>query len=525
MSACEIATYLSSILDPTVDRLAILSTSGASTDESSPQLLLPLGPVTYRKVKSIVDSIVSSSHRNKPNVTNLQSSLEMAKDILMEPRGDVVPPASWSAITGHIFLLTANLAGLPSWLLKDDRLQIHVVHPGSVPWKGQEDIKVNGWRFWTMPFLGGRNGASARRDEPLPSNDLRALVALARLGRSSGLLSDLVLEVKAGPGCTIEAVMGRSTFASLHAGEKRVALVKLKIGTIPMIASALSDRASDLTSPSSDDLLQELDIMLGQTSTRILTAKLRYKHSLLPADTHVSVRTEARLKGHTSLLEGKWSPSSPQRSGRSERQIEVHKHLVFHLATHHAPRDALTTLRDQFGDDGKQSVYPEYIKLVMEELRYQAHISERFELEGATASVNHPTPTKSAYSHFGEGLFDVENYKPQDWITIPEDASRPNTAINRQKSLTGRSRTQKETDEARKIWGDLRRNSRGRIGFESLGIVGGRKVIITSKGDEEKMRKLQEMALRNKRSVGADTLKSFAGPRSRGGGVAVAPWM
>lgn len=525
MNACEIATYLSSILDPAADRLAILCSSDADTEESKPQLFLPLAPVNSRKAKHIVDSIKTSSPRNKPDGTALQFSLEMARDILMEPHGDVVAHASWSATTGHIFLLTPNLTGLPSWLLKDDKIQFHAVHPGIVPWKGQDNVKVNGWRIWTMPFLNGSKSASAYKDEPLSSNDLRALVAHARRGRSPGVLSDLRLEVKAGPGCTIEAVMGRSTFSSLHAGERIIALVKLRIGMIPMIASAVSDVASEVTPPSSTDLLQELDIMLGETSTRILTAKLRYKHSLLPADARVSVRTEARLKGHLSQVETKWRPSNLQSPGTYERQIEVQQHLVFYLATHHAPRDALTTLRDHFGEDGKRSVCPAYIKLVNEELRYQARIIERFELEGATVPENNPTLPKSPYSHFGEGLFDVENYRPQDWIAIPEEVPRPITAINCHASSTVRSHPPRETDDARKIWGMLRRNSRGRMGFDSLGGGEGRKVIIISKSEEEEMKKFQEMALRNKRSVGTDSLRSFAGQRSRGGGVAVAPWM
>lgn len=525
MSACEVAIHLSSILNPAADRLAIISTSGGRTDESSPQLLLPLGPVNPRKAKCIIDGIGTSSHRNKPNAISLHDSLEMAKDLLVEPQDDNIPHASWSAITGHIFVLTANLTGIPSWLLNDDELQIHAVHPGSVPWKGQEGIQVNGWRFWTMPFLNGGKAASARKDEALPSNGLRALVALARLGRSPGALSDLKLEIKAGPGCTIEAVMGRSNFPSLQAGEKIQALVKLKIGTIPKIASAMSDVASDITWPSSDDLLQELDIMLGETSTPVLIAKLRYKHSLLPAETHVSVRTEARLKGLIPQLEANWSPSDVQPSSRNRRQIEVQKHLVFYLATNHDPRNALNSLCDQFGEEGRRSVCPEYIKLVMEELRYQAHIIERFELEDVTVHENHSNLTKGPYSHFGEGLFNVENYKPQDWITIPEESSCSIRSINQQKSSTVRSRTPKERDEARRIWGDLRRNSRGRMGFESLGDGGGRKVIIVTKVEEEQMRKLQETALRNKRSMGEDTLRSFAGQRSRGGGGAVAPWM
>lgn len=525
MSACEIATYLSSILNANTDHLAIISTSGGRKDESRPQLLLPLGPVNPRKVKCIIDGIGTSSHRHKPNAISLHDSLEMAKEMLMEPQGDDVRHASWSAIMGHIFLLTANLTGIPSWLLNDDKLQIHAVHPGSVPWKGQEGIQVNGWRFWTMPFANGGKAASARKGEYSPTHDLPTLLAHARLGRSPGALSDLKLEVKAGAGCTIEAVMGRSSFPSLQAGEKIQALVKLRIGTFPKIASARSDSASDVTSPSSDNLLQELDTMLGETSTPVLTAKLRYKHSLLPAQTHVSVRTQARLKGPIPLSETTWSCSDAQTSGRNKRQLEVQKHLVFYLATHHEPRDALNTLRDQFGENGKRSVCPEYIKLVMEELRYQAHVIERFELEDATAPENHSSPTNGPYSHFGEGLFDVENYKPQDWITIPEDSSRSTTPINRQKSSTDKSRTPNEKDEAHRIWGDLRKNSRGQVGFQSLGVGGGRKVIVTNKVEEEKMRKLQETALRNKRSMGADTLRSFAGQRSRGGGVAVAPWM
>ena len=519
MSSCEITTYLSSLLDSTTDRLAVLCTKGSRMDEFGPRLLLPLGPIRPRKVKSIVDRVESSHYRNKPDVEALQRSLEMAKEVLMEPRSEPISPATPSAVTVHLFLLTANLKGVPPRLLEDDKIQIHLVHPGSVPWKGQEDIRVNGWRFRTMPFLRAGSAVSTRKDEFVPSNDLPALLAHARLGKSSGALSDLILEVKAGPGCTIEGVMGKNTLSSLHAGEKILALVRLKIGTIPMIASALADVAPDITSPSSLDLLQELDIMLGETSTPILTAKLRYKHSLLPADAHVSVKTEARLKSHISQLEAKRSPSDPPSPGSNERQTQVQKHLVFYLATHHSPRDALATLREQFGENGCRSICPGYIQLVTEELRYQARITERFDLQDDAR----PGKAQSPYEHFGEGLFDVENYRPQDWITIPDDIPRPITAINRKASSTLSPKEPKETDEARKIWGDLRRNSRGQTGFEvESGNV--RKVSVQSKSEEEKIRRIRELALRNKRSVGADTLKSFAVNSGRTVGT-VAPWM
>lgn len=265
-------------------------------------------------------------------------------------------------------------------------------------------------------------------------------------------------------------------------------------------------------------------------------------------------------------------PKSKTSQGLKD-SIEVQKRLAHYLAAHLPPRQAMLSLQEHFGEKGRQSSCSEYLKLLIEELKFQVRVIERFDLP--TSTENSPLTARglsstSTYEHFGHGLFAASNYKPQDWLTdVPDEDSsspspekaaisaqtpgRPNgryghhraellrseskrpkvprpsarqagIAVSKNKRHSGISHaTSKESmDDARRIWGDMRKMSKGDRGSTDVGISNGTG---GGRSDSERAKVFKDMAVRNKRSVGADTLMSLQG---RGLGRAkenVAPWL
>ena len=385
---------------------------------------------------------------------------------------------------------------------------------------------------------------------------------------------DLVVDIEAGPNCSIEGVMGQKTIAEIRPGETATALVKVRVGAAAAKGFTLSPSTSSKTSPSpasAKDLLDELDEMLGTSLTPILVAKLTYRHSLLPTGTRCSTVAAAKLKrsmANDPLEEGSAKCAAPR---VSKNLIAVQKRLAYYLATHHSPRHAILTIREHFGDHGCQSSCPEYIKLLIEELKFQSRIVERFDLSSpiqCSPSAGRNTATSHTYEHFGHGLFAASNYKPQDWlIGVPDEEialTPPDKAINVEKPqkspahyghrkaevLRSESRravprpsarqagvavstgkrnsgishtTSKESvDEARKIWSDIRKLSKGDRGSMDVGKTSG---VSHGHSDSDRARALKNLAVKNKRSVGADTLMSL---QEKGSGKAkenVPPWL
>lgn len=411
MASCEIARHLAALLDMSDDKLAILSTSPLYPNLPQSRTVQPLNTVDARRVKMAVDSIAGSTEQPDHEVTI--EALECAKNILKRSTATMANKGGRISF-GHIFLLTTNPAGIPSSLLHDERLQIHLINPGTVPWKGQRNVECNGWKLRSL-YRSEFEFVSLKKDEDETSlfNRLRNVVSHARSGKISGKLTDLVLELNAGNDCSIEAVMGKASHSSLQPGEAILALVKVSIGQhYPPLPSSSTE---SLDSPSNScALMDELKSILKASSTTLLTAKLQYKYSLLPSKTRCSIIADCNVEreapgvgGDKNILNG-----TPQQGSPS--QVLVQKRLVFYLATHHSPRRAISSILDYFGADGRDSVCPNYVKLILEELKYQARILER--LDPADVGWITAGDGENLCEHFGQGLFDIPNFKPQEWL-------------------------------------------------------------------------------------------------------------
>lgn len=412
MASCEIARHLATLLVMSDDKLAILSTSPLYPNLPQSRTVQPLNTVDTRRVKLAVDSIVGSTEQPDHEVTI--EALECAKNILKRST-TAMASQSGRILFGHIFLLTTNPAGIPSSLLHDERLQIHLINPGTVPWKGQRNVECNGWKLRSL-YRSESEFVSLNKDEDETSlfNRLRNVVSHARSGKISGKLTDLVLEVNAGNDCSIEAVMGKGSYLSLQPGEVILALVRVRVGQhYPPLPSSSTE---SLDSPSNScALMDELKSILKASSTTLLTAKLKYKYSLFPSKTRCSIIADCNVEQEAPGFESDKSISNGSPHQASPSQVLVQKRLVFYLATHHSPRRAISSILDYFGVDGRDSVCPNYVKLVLEELKYQARILER--LDPSDVGWITAGDGENLYEHFGQGLFDIPNFKPQEWLS------------------------------------------------------------------------------------------------------------
>lgn len=411
MASCEIARHLAILLDMSDDKLAILSTSPLYPNLPQSRTVQPLNTVDTRRVKLAVDSIVGSTEQPDHEVTI--EALECAKNILKRSTAAMANKSGRISF-GHIFLLTTNPAGIPSSLLHDEKLQIHLINPGTVPWKGQRNVECNGWKLRSL-YRSESEFVSSKKDEDETSlfNRLRNVVSHARSGKISGKLTDLVLEVNAGNDCSIEAVMGKASYLSLQPGEVILALVKVRVGRhYPPLPSSSTE---SLDSPSNScALMDELKSILKSSSITLLTTKLKYKYSLFPSKTRCSIIADCNVEQEAPGFESDRNISEGLPQQASPSQILVQKRLVFYLATHHSPRRAISSILDNFGADGRDSVCPNYVKLVLEELKYQARILER--LDPSDMGWITAGDGENLYEHFGQGLFDIPNFKPQEWL-------------------------------------------------------------------------------------------------------------
>lgn len=508
MASCETARFLSTLLDPSNDRMAIICTSPLSAKDPDLGTLMPLSCVSPRKVKATVDAIVSSVER--PNPLALDGAIRSAKAMLEQSMPRNQNCGLGPSVFGHIFVLTPRSSGIPPELLIHDTIQLHLICAGSVPWKGEANIRCNGWKLQSMH---SKELHSVRHmkdlDESSLFNKLRTTIADARTGALHGTVGDMVLDIKPGQNCTIEGVIGRRNMPIIQRGERIVALVKLRVGLSPAAGYTLtSRRPQDNSSSACDDPDMELDKLLGTMPVVILTAKLRYRHSLLPPDTHCISTTDCKLR--RSLPPADWITVTSTISAMKQNQprIQLQKNFAFHIATHHEPRQAMTVLIEDFGDGGRHSACPDYIKLVLEEIKYQARTIERFDMADYRSGPAAVTPRELrpdvwGQEHFGHGLFDASKYKPREWIMDAPDEVTIQYPLSPSSKMEARTRSQ--SDETADLKGKTKRQPLRGTGSENRSAAS-TDIAETTKG-------LRDLALGNKRSVDVEPWRALAYPQ------------
>ena len=557
MTSCEAAVILASALDQDQDRLAAFCTNSNNFQISDREPILPLSKVNLRRTKKAVDLITCTSDKS-----SLSTVIESATAHLLQSTAAYQHESTKRSTTGHVFVFASSFDTVALDVLEHPEFQVHLVCTSALCCTDHDQQASNGWRVCSRySHCEAPKSLSIVRKGGELQQQLMMVVQHIRFGQCHGQLTDLVVDFEAGAHCSIEGLMGKKSFSSLQPGETISALVKVKIGALPSRKSVLSKlQQSFKTTTGSNDLLKELNALLNETDVAILSAKLKYRHPALSYNTECSIKAEARLKRRTSETEIKRRRPDMESPTTSNQKAIVQSQLINYIGTQHSPRQALKTLAQHYGDSGRASVIPEYYKIVEDELKYRARVAERSSLStsGSSEIYQATIEEKKIGSHFGQNLDDVSNYKPQDWIMVADSNENRRPQITRSPDKSGlvssKLSLEGSMDDARQIWGDLKKRSNppltklptkqwqnanrrgGGMGklFPSNESSGdGANMDRVRSSEEEKLtlqhptyQQLQELALRNKRSVGQDTLRSIAnGNESRREGGPFAPWM
>ena len=408
----------------------------------------------------------------------------------------------------------------------EKHIQAHVICPSTLPWQGSQACTTYGWQ------LSQRNIHQSPSTIPTWQTDhddvrkgLKELIAEARFSVVAGRMSDLKLSFTAGPHCSVDKIIGRVQFPRLAPGQVLTTLVGVRIGDVKAGPATL-DKLPQVprTSSGAVDLDKELDVILGDQMATILTAKLTYKHASFPEGSLCCITREVKLPTRDDCAPPNLVPSSPTSSTHQARgysQEEVEKHLIYQIATTEDAASALNTLGKHFGPSKSRRHCPGYLRAVTEELKYQRRVLERFEI----ATVDNSSPTSSTprtVERSSAPEVDIANHNPIDWYRPPPPSTNtfhpqniertPNTGQVRHKP------SQETVDEAHVIWSDIRNQTRG----PRRRLV--KKQSFRNGQSDENLEQIRDTAVKNKRSVGNDTLHSLAFHSDRRI-ENVAPWL
>ncbi|TKA72612.1 hypothetical protein B0A49_07173 [Cryomyces minteri] len=383
-------------------------------------------------------------------------------------------------------------------------------------------------------------------------------------------ITDLEVVIKPTTDCTIERILGDSIHPSLQPGQHILLFVEVQIPVVAMPATPVDcgDRKKD--APGSSELFAELEEILGATMTDLLTVQVCYRSSLLPQNSKVTIEDTCRINRPNSS--SAWSLSPAFEDDLSDgRRSGIHNSLAYFLTTQHEPQQALTALEDTFDTAKSKPRHPAmpasslflgdaaYLDLLESELEWRVKMAQMRKLpreaDERVLSVGVESPPclgRFSFENRGSLILDALKALTPDRLTpdspatvirtsasssnsnesFKKAAPQPSTSSSSSSTsvsapppspLRAAAAHDSSPDTARKIWQHMRQSSRSKR-RQAQGSTDS----LSKLEADDQLREIRRTALLNKRSVGADTLRSFAvagAGAGAGGWGEVAPWL
>lgn len=385
---------------------------------------------------------------------------------------------------------------------------------------------------------------------------------MAALGYTAiaGDVFDVSFGVRMEDGCVLKEVLGQERQASFTQGGTVSIFLRVRVPPLPRPTSRHGDNKHD-KGADLQTALKDVDHVLGETRTAVCTVFATYHGSSQPHAEAIVVEQTLSIRRPNS--ESIWSVPAvpPWDVDPAVVKAELRRCLESQVREMCSPQEALQALSRIFGDKGRACVFcSDHLCSTHHGFPQEAAISDHT----FVASGLGPNLRPSSSPHLGQFPREIENTLKNDesasttagvlsQTDVTRETSRllmtdscrnstgPSTGfetshprahaaepIDHPQESTGPSPnrnapTSAPHDRARQIWRHMRRDSRGHqklTGRSSL-----EKVI----GGDEQARHIRDVAIRNQRSVGADTLRSLSGGtlaalRDHGGGCG-APWL
>lgn len=185
----------------------------------------------------------------------------------------------------HIFCITASPSMYVTMPMIDNGIGFHTISPDCC--FPSDRLVPRGWHIF---YDIHRNDTESQ--ESVLKRRVSRVVEHLRTGLDPGAVADLRLDLTAGEGCQIQSILEHRQLAMLRPGEKWVVPIQISVPT-----ASLNQRlptadqfASRNNLPTLDVLMTQLQDLLrefshGDIAQHIMTARLEYRHSLLPLST------------------------------------------------------------------------------------------------------------------------------------------------------------------------------------------------------------------------------------------------
>ncbi len=305
-------------------------------------------------------------------------------------------------------------------------------------------------------------------------------IAYERSISDIGQVTNVFVYIKPGEAVTIEGVVGDLWYPALLPGQIVSLLVKINVKAL---ATPTQSTSSDSLSRSSlADSFAHVELMLGEVLSELLKIEVVYSHSYFPEGTSLSVHESCWLLRTDSML----GQSSPRVELRNEqRKSFIRRLLAFQLSS--GSNKLEKALRQ-----GDFSVCENYLCLLKEELPFVAtddNFVTHVERKGPPACGSSPRPGHFSLDNRHITYYDMDKRSP--------DADSPATIIHN----TAPPTNEFGVDAAQKIWRHIRKHSKTRHELDQMAAEAAE--------ENEEIKEIKQRALKNKRSVGADTIRSL----------------
>ncbi|MCJ1435354.1 hypothetical protein MMC27_004726 [Xylographa pallens] len=519
MSACESVTAIAHSLTAKSDRFALFHTSPDLKKSRSNGKLLSLGEPNLWNLKHVLDNVEVCAGVPEPNC--LGETIALAQSHLKSyPRASSINNHGQETVR-QIIVFTSRPHTVPSASCSEESIGVHVICAGSLPWMSEKPLTGDGWYMCFQPTSRELSTLGKLKDERRLGDRFRHLIYMLRASSVPGVLSGLELLVNGGRFCTVKKIIGPTKLETLRAGEVVKTIVKIQMSAPQVAADKNPDTWHEkLSSSKYDNLTAVLDGVLEEELITILDAEVRYTHSLLPDGTICHAKSEARVQVVSSLLkqrnENQWQESVTLSEGPGPEAALVQKSLMYHLATTHTPASALKLLLENFGRDVGLSICPEYLMLLVAELKYQGRVASR--MNSFDKDINERDYKRGAkeISSLTGNIAPRASVRPERWLHTDID---PFPEQNRRATIDlVTDSTRGSVDLPRKYWDEIRRVSKGRLS-SMMGLGRTRR----SSHVIEEQRRIQELAVMNGRSIRPESLDEMVyDPRGKEN---LAPWL
>jgi hypothetical protein len=344
------------------------------------------------------------------------------------------------------------------------------------------------------------------------SERLRQAVLHARNGGTPGKITDIRIKMMPGPGCHLEGVLGQASKAVLRVNQTFSIIARIRVDMALTQGSIPRPSEKSKAKTGLEDAFSDLEKCLGESQASLFTAQAMFHHSVFPASNFIFTEQTCKITKTDSTAP--WSlPDTTSSSLRTKKaKVELHKRLAFFIATNSTPKEVLRELDKIFRPNNSLAACPEFVKSVRKELHHQLLVIGYH----ATATSSSRSPLVNSENHFRcLGRFSFETPDKQQTFALGLELSRirsasdsPATVIHQRISerITEHTEPDESVDEAAQIWRHMRKDSKSRRrgpneSNESLELI---------QSTDERLRELRKHAIQNKRSIGADTLRSLS---------------